>query len=325
MKSNRRLSDPMRLPNETSGIRFSIEQPKWETAREPSMPTLPRRLIVPLDGSQVAEHAVPYATAIANRSGSTLCLVHVQEPLYSTADPFGYAWSYHRWRRQARMKQYLDNLSQEIHRFTDVRIVTMLAESSNTVESLRSLSRPTDLVVMANYGRNAWGRFIHGSTSRSLLQRATCPVLTVRGHDLPADFAADPISRHVLVPLDGSKSAEQIIRPVRALCRLTDSQVTLAHIRGAATGMSDAHAAVDYLQSLQQRVKDDFSVVDSQLIRSVESVSDAVLALAREQNADLIAVTSRNRSLMSRLFGGSVADRLLRSATAPVLVHRVKE
>lgn len=124
-----------------------------------------RTLLVPLDGSAFAEHALPRALAIARRSGASIRLAHVYSPL-ATAEPL--------WRREflagvdrrlvSERQAYLTDVARRIALRDSLRVVTILSESEQTALQLGKVAQGADLVVMATHGWGRLGRFWHGST-----------------------------------------------------------------------------------------------------------------------------------------------------------------
>jgi nucleotide-binding universal stress UspA family protein len=160
-----------------------------------------RNLLVPLDGSQTAEHALPQALAIARRSGATVRLMHVHSMLKSLNDPWRQFYGRDVGERQhQRMQDYLDDVVRRISRADSIHLVAVLSKSNEVVESLCRAAEECDLVVMATHGRGLWRRFWHGGITDSLLRRLDCPLLIVRGHESPVDLTGEIAShrRHAV-------------------------------------------------------------------------------------------------------------------------------
>ena len=166
-----------------------------------------RSLLVPLDGSLDAEHALPHALAIARRSGATLRLVHVESP-WNHFDP---------WRTLPSGQEYLRDVTDRVARFDSVAIETILIESFDTESSLLKVAETTDLVVMASRRRGLLRHLFSYSLTNELRRQMRVPMLLVRGYRSRVDLTGDPLARHNLVPLDGSPQAERILEPVKVV------------------------------------------------------------------------------------------------------------
>ena len=71
--------------------------------------------------------------------------------------------------------------------------------------------------MMTTHGHGPLSRFWLGSVADEMVRRATTPILLVRPHEKAIDLAAEPVLRHILIPLDGSALAEQVLGPAAAL------------------------------------------------------------------------------------------------------------
>ena len=144
--------------------------------------------------------------------------------------------------------------------------------------------------------------------------------------------------QHIVVPLDGSELAECVLPHVEAIasgCNVT--LVTLVMVvpplhmyGGAETRISPEerkHLEEDsikvntaYLEEKAQLLRDKGVIVEAKVL--LGNVLDKLVDYIKDNSADLIIIATHGRSGVSRLFLGSVADRLLRHAPIPVLMVR---
>jgi nucleotide-binding universal stress UspA family protein len=203
-----------------------------------------------------------------------------------------------------------------------------------------------DLVVMATHGRGPLGRFWLGSVADEVLRRLPVPLLLVRPGEEPPDLAAEPALRRVLVPLDGDPLAEQVLEPAAALAQLVGAEITLLRVvrpagpvpadlpEGAAGREAAAlleqvrglhrqvlREAEGYLTRVAGRLRAPGRRVQTKVVVG-EHAASAILDEARDGGADLIALATHGRHGLPRLLLGSVADKVVRGAAAPVLVLR---
>ena len=281
-------------------------------------------LLVPLDGSPEAEHALPYALAIARRSGATVRLVHVHSIQKSVK--FWQQYYTDELIDQHRRKKlaYLQSVVDRVSRSSDVQAVPVLLESGEIAESLCDAAADAALVVMATHGRGAVGRMLHGSIAESLMRRLSCPMLIVRGASSPVDLSWDPMPRHILIPLDGTNFAEQVFGTAAALGSLSCAKFTLAHIDDLdqVFGRTELVDPRGYLREAARRLEDHSPVVTAEMITGDQRVPGAILTRAEELEVDWIALTSHGRRGLARLVRRSVATSVVRKATMPVLVFR---
>jgi nucleotide-binding universal stress UspA family protein len=297
-----------------------------------------RSLLVPVDGSPFGEHALPLALGIARRTGADVRVVHVHRPPESA---FHRVRTHHEsgldaWLRQ-QQRGYLDDLIRRIEEVTTVPVRPVFLEGREVAASLgTAASAGADLVVMATHGRGPLARLWCGSIVDGLMSRLSVPLLLVRGHDAPVDLADDPLLRHVLVPLDGSGLSERVLEPAVALGSLTGADHTLLHVASPGIDHSVGYGvrsrrpsddrrraeAWKYLRRVADRLGGGTLVVHPRVVLDERPIARAILHHARSHNADLIALATRRLGGPSRLFRGSIADRVVRGASVPVLVYR---
>jgi nucleotide-binding universal stress UspA family protein len=306
-----------------------------------------RSLLVPLDGSTFGEHALPWALSIARRAGAALRLIHVHSPLaiaYPEAVPVDESVEIHLKQQQL---AYLHGIVQRLRDVSDVAATCELLEGG-IAESIRvaAESTGTDLVVMTTHGRSPLGRFWLGSVADALVRELSMPVLLVRPHETAPDLRREPLLKHLLLPLDGSPLAEQIIEPALALGRLMDADFTLLRVikpptppsyslEGASLG-EKVQSVLDQMERLQQQLQKEAAAylerVAERLRQQSLSVQTrvavehqpavAILEEAVPPAIDLVALETHGRRGLSRLFLGSVADKVIRGTSVPVLVQR---
>ncbi len=298
-----------------------------------------RSILVPVDGTPFGEHAIPAALGIAERAGAELSLVHVHCPLQPEhrADRLYPDGGLDEWLLRSR-RAYLDGLRRRVAQVAAVRVRSVFVEGPEIAESLCSAaaSARADLLVMATRGRGPLGRLWFGSVADAMMRRLPVPVLFVRGSDAPADIAGAPAFQHVLIPLDGSKRAEEILPTALALGRMSDALHTLIRfvplevdysldfaplMRPHSQSKQEAEASRDILD-VKLRLEAESTRIRTRTVVGSRPTADAILQYARTCEADLIALVTRGRGNLSRLLQRSVVERVIRDAAVPVLVHR---
>jgi nucleotide-binding universal stress UspA family protein len=306
-----------------------------------------RSILVPLDGSTFGEHALPLALAIARRADATLRLAHVHQPV----SPIGVAAVAVLDDVEVALKKqeqaYLDALVHRLSQAASVRVTTALldGEVASALEA-HAGQVSADLVVLATHGRGAFRRFWLGSVADELVRHLRAPVLLVHPRDEAPDLKQEPSLKHVLLPLDGTPLAEQMIEPALELGQLLGPRFTLLRaIRpvlgpdywpdgGTLEGMTDtllerarAHLkqlhdeAQHYLDGVAERLRGRGLRVETRVLVE-EQPAAAILREAKAHGADLIALETHGRRGLARLLLGSVADKVVRGSPVPVLVHR---
>jgi nucleotide-binding universal stress UspA family protein len=212
--------------------------------------------------------------------------------------------------------------------------------------SWHATATESDLLVMTTHGRGPLARFWLGSVADALVRQASVPILLVQPKEAPPDLAQEPVIRRVLMPLDGSELAEQILEPALALGDATQAEYTLLRVVQPMIpgGHIPASAKVSVLREpllkqLQARHRQEWTEAQGYLERIAEQLraraltvqtrvvsqerpATAILEDASAHGADLIALATHGRGGLKRLLLGSVADKVLRGAATPVLVNR---
>jgi nucleotide-binding universal stress UspA family protein len=314
-----------------------------------------RTILTPLDGSTFGEHALPLALSIARRSGAGLRLLHVVTPpasVYSEAPLFiddSYLESYVREQQRAAGLAYLDGVVNRLHE-SPAACVTRLAAEGEVRDVIRAQAEGVraDLIVMTTHGRGPLGRFWLGSVADWLVRTLPMPVLLVRPREGVADLNREASLKHIVIALDGSPFAEQIVAPAVELGALMGADFTLVRVVRPIV-MNDYAVegggilwATHVLEQLDAQVKRRCEEAEKSLeetaarlrargltvrTRAVaeEQAAVGVLQEAQKADADLIALATHGRRGLSRLFLGSVADKVVRGSSVPVLVQHPSE
>lgn len=281
-----------------------------------------RLLMVPLDGTAHAEHALPHALAIARRSGATIRLVHVfsrsthVEP-WKVADTYDLNES-----RKLEKQHYLRDVASRIAHTDDVKLETILIDDADTVAGLFQATLDAGLVVMASRRRSLFLRLWSHSAADGLRKHLRVPLLLVRGYSSPIDLTADPFPRHILVPLDGTVAAERVLQPTLALGRLDGSALSLLNVQNDGwPGNGFQHTTpIGYLAWVARELKDHLSVVSAHVVSTDERVVPAILSFTKGRHVDLIAMTTQGDAGLPRLLRRSTVDELIRRTHAPLLI-----
>lgn len=299
-------------------------------------------ILVPLDGSLAGEHALPAAIGVARAMGAVLQLAHVVPTSASSTE-------------RQHWLTYLTDLAQRIQSQAGVLAEpTVLEDIEHThhhgepgvvasprravAHALAAAAERTgvQLVMMTTHGRSDLSRFWLGSVTEHLIHHAPEPILLVQPGASAPDLAAPLEFRRILVPLDGSQPAEQTLErtiafgrrwnAAYALIQAIDLQFEEAIATLAPVPMSqsevDTEAAQSrvYLEQIAQPLRTQGLEVTTEVLLGTP-LANVILNYAAEQHMDLIAIKTHGRSGFTRLVLGSIADKVLRAAPVPVLLH----
>jgi nucleotide-binding universal stress UspA family protein len=287
-------------------------------------------LLVPLDGSPLAERALPLAEALARATGRRPHLLRVSlvrqppEPATGEAEIC------------AAEEAYLARIAQELHRRglhcqTELRF----ADAATGIVAC-ALDAGADLLVMATHGRGGLGRWVYGSVAEAVLRQTPVPLLLVRAWRTSSLLTSIEAHPRLLVPLDGSRAAEAALPVAGRLARQLAGELLLVRAvptpaAGDALGWALApelevaaatltRDALDYLARTAERLRQ--TGVAVQCVARRGEPAAVIEALGQERAAALVVMATHGRTGLRRLALGSGADAVLRQQDRPLLLVR---
>ncbi len=296
------------------------------------------RILVPLDGSALSEQVLPYAQSVAQGLNAPITLLAIVDPrgydapgrLAGPGDQSPGAdarpWA----------EDYLEKTASSL-RDAGVSVRTQVRQGEPASEILAEASQEAStLLAMSAHGRSGIGRWMLGGVTRKVVDVAQCPVLVVRSH---ADGAASPELplSSIIVPQDGSPTAEQVLPHVVSLAKGLRVELTLLRVvapdieyyaghLGGLAGRASGRSSVDALAGLRETA----ARLRAEGVERVGCVvlqgdpAGIIIDMARATKHNLVAITTHGRSGLQRWFMGSVADRVVHYSGDPVLLVRTR-
>jgi nucleotide-binding universal stress UspA family protein len=296
-----------------------------------------RAILVPLDGQELAEQALPVARSLARRCGAELHLVTVQPPLSAlllASDAARVAQQVHEETALA-LRGYVEQAATTL-RGDDLVVGGTLLQGP-PAERLAGYVRDhrIELVVMTTHGRGGLNRVWLGSVADRLLRMLEVPMLLLR----PPRGPPPGEYRRVLVAI-GERAELEVLEPALTVGALAGTtSYVLAHVVEPPPPMISAvpahqpglgpewiearhRGALAYLEPLAQRLCARGVPTDVRVVVGGPPAAE-LLDLARATGAELIATGTHGRRGLERLVLGSVADKIVRGSEVPVLVTPV--
>jgi nucleotide-binding universal stress UspA family protein len=294
--------------------------------------------MVPTDGSGFDREAIRVALRIAERSDAKLKLVRVLSTgslfsLAAAAEGTAIATEVARSERDKALSD-LYALAAECRGISDADITVDLHDGP-VPEVLDTYARRNDvsLIVMSTHGRSGFARLSLGSVTDYLIRQTSIPVLVVKPSGSYLNPQVGDGFRHIVVPLDGSTLAEQILPRLVALARLENADTTLLHVLTAPSSPAepsdrdvqwcdkDISLAEKYLSRIAERLTHNGLRVRTDIVVS-DNVAGAISDYVDRERADIIAIATHGRGGVTRMLRGSVADALMHSAKMSMLVFK---
>jgi nucleotide-binding universal stress UspA family protein len=301
------------------------------------------QILIPLDGSALAEGALPLALPLARAMAAEVILLQVVSPP-PQVDPMT-GWpsreepaSARRQEIQDAAREYLTAVAGRLaQQGARAQVVVVEGDPIASIIAYAELRPQIRLIAMASHGRSGLSRLVFGSVTEGVLHGAPAPLLVTRQSAAPAGETSEPIYRTLLVPLDGSVFAEQALAEAEELAAATQGRLVLVAAvadpqppPGATpveTPRAQAHdrqvnaARVrNYLESTAQRLEAGGHPVEIHLAH--DRPAEAILRVAEECAADLIVMATHGRNGLARLRMGSVALSVAQAARPPVCLVR---
>ncbi|MCG6957482.1 MAG: universal stress protein [Gemmatimonadetes bacterium] len=296
-------------------------------------------LLVPLDGSEFSERTLPLAHGLAKATGASLHLAHVH--VSHAPDHFlsntqfhyeGLDLSEYEARHRDEEKAYLDEV---VGRLGDPSVDSVILEG-RVAEQIaeHATGVGADMVLMTTHGHTGVSRMWLGSVADALIRETTLPVLVIHPGDegtVPKDVLS---FKHILVPLDGSDLSASILPAATELAQATGARLTLVHVVSSTAVLGarifplmpdDITPAMEKAQLHLEEVAEALRKQGLDVavhVHEHETPARAICALAKSLHADLIALATHGYGGLKRALLGSVADKVLRGSSLPLLVQR---
>jgi nucleotide-binding universal stress UspA family protein len=299
------------------------------------------RTLVPLDGSATAEQVLPYVQLLAQRLPAPVELLRVVEHLPPEwmewaigAQPLQIAAS-----MSSKAEEYVYSVAGSLSNEGLVASAFIHGGEAASTIIEEGEKEPGTLLAMCTHGRTGVNRWVLGSVTQKVISSTSVPLLLVRSHE-PELTEQEVDLQTVIVPLDGSVVAEEVIPHVVTLARSLDLRVILVRVTlpiedyYRSLGMPVAPSG-DLSREIDTMTRKYFTQVEGKLrqegiarvgVRILHGhPADAIIAFARETPNSLVAMTTHGRSGVGRWLFGSVASRIVNHCGDPVLLVRAKE
>lgn len=297
------------------------------------------RILVPLDGSDLATVSLPFVRTLATRSTAIIVLRVVPDPvpLSPMVGGDGDRLDAMVWHAMDEATRYLNDVAAILTNETEhIRTMVEVGEPNEVITRIAARNA-VDLIVMGTHGRGAFGRTMIGSVADRVARSSSVPVMLVHPHerDIPARSHEVGNIRRLVVPLDGSSFAAEALPVAIRLARLLEIPIQLVHaidLEGEWL-LGDEHDDLEmvlapmreelsaWLRNEVQALRDEGLDATSRLHvgRVAEVIADGM------EPGDVIVMTSHGASGLRRWLLGSVAEKLIRSGIAPVVLVPVAE
>ena len=287
-----------------------------------------RRMLVPLDGSELSEVVFPYARELAGGLGLDVILLHVHSPVERGTRHVYRA--YIKYQTEV-MKRRLAKVVKKIGVSAEGKtrsVQGVVVEGYPAEEILRyAEKKEIDFILMATHGYSGVKRWALGSVAEKVLHISKVPIWLVRA-SVPEQTTTDTwSSRTILVPLDGSELAEGVLPHAEIIAKQRGAElIEIVLLRVIESDYYFRNVPVtkeevsQYLDKIERRLKHNGLKVRSQILEG--DPAEQIISYASKNPANLIVMSSHARSGIGRWFYGSITATVLHRASSPVFLVR---
>jgi len=291
-------------------------------------------ILLPLDGSSLAERVLPHAVALSEAFNSKLTLLRVihkgnEEEQNNIVNPM--AWQIKKSEAEAYLKSVQNQLA-EIDVDSEIKIL-----EGNPAQQIIEFVRNEDveLIILSSHGSSGVSAWNINSTVQKVLLRAFVPVMIIRAYEEETGSLIGLKYQRLFLPLDGSKRAECILPMAKSICSAQGSRVFLTHIieeprLPRQTPVSDeVKRIIEQLKDLNikeantylAQLKEQFEPERAEtIIESSEKPSISMHNIIDREQIDLVMLSAHGYSGENRWPYGKIALSFIVYGTTPLII-----
>jgi nucleotide-binding universal stress UspA family protein len=295
-----------------------------------------KRLLIPLDGSPLAECTIPFGLSLQGAFSSSVLLHRVLEPGPHATDGQLESVEWRLSREEARA--YLERIARSFRSAqAAARVETEVTTGSAPQEIVRlSRQRNIDLVLLSTHGEGGLTRFGLSGTAHKVALAAETSVLLVRA-GLPSETGKPARLPRIMVPVDGSTRGDWAAHLASSLAQPMGSELCLVHVialpevLSQGEGEVEERRVIDRLVELgRQEAERHLDVLEDLMAHSDVRVHKRVVVasnvpktldeLAERERASMLVISAHGHSVETGWQYGSVAGSLIEHGRLPILI-----
>jgi nucleotide-binding universal stress UspA family protein len=290
------------------------------------------KILIPLDGSELAEVVIPYARELAGRMGSEVFLLHACPPEHA----------YYHHMHQIYLEHMADKLKIALNESfpgaNQVHVETLIGEPVKAIYDYIH-EKGISMVALTACGSSGIKAWVLGSVAERVVRGVNIPSLLVRVRDGRATPGSGKLIQRILLPLDGSEASKIAIPYARELAKLLNAQIILFRmaetvyaqsVDGMTAGVGVNWDEIDaqtqkYVEAEMEKIAAELQesgVLASHVVTIGIDAAHDILEQENKSQADLVVMATRGRSPIARWAFGSVAEKVLQEGALPLLAIR---
>jgi nucleotide-binding universal stress UspA family protein len=287
------------------------------------------KILLPLDGSEIAESAIPYVRELAARLGAEVYLLHV---FPASREPYHHMHEIY--------LEHISELMQAGVQPLDIQVDARAGEPTKAILDYAQ-EKGITLVTLTTYSPKAAQAQEMGNVSEKVIRSAGVPVFLIRVKEGQEPHEGNRLIQRILLPLDGSDASKEAVNYAVNMAKKMDAEIILYSmaetiyargmdnlVPGAGVNWDKIDAATvkqvsNYLEEIENKIKQEGVNASHVVTLSVDAAHE-ILEQEKKANADLVVMATRGRSHIARWAFGSVAEKVLRGGSLPLLVVKQK-
>lgn len=290
-------------------------------------------ILVPLDGSTLAECVLPHAIAIAKAFNAQITLVHILEQNSASlrlpkVDPLDW------YLKRTTSNLYLDTVQTRLEKY-DLAVQSMILEG-RAAEKIIDLAHTTqaDLLILSGYGETRGNGGGVSSIVQHILQNVRISTLIIRANSSVTDFIDDLHYQKLLVPLDGSQRAGSALSMAAILAEAYQSELLLIHVvskpemaRHMPLSQEDSDLINRFIERNQEeggkyleQIQEHLPIPSQTRLLVSENVAATLQQVSEQEQIDLLVLSAHGYSGEARWPYGNITNRFITNGTTPLLI-----
>jgi nucleotide-binding universal stress UspA family protein len=294
------------------------------------------KILIPLDGSELAEAAIPYATNMAEQLEAEICLLHVCPPEHQSYVHMHqiYMNSILTGMRLKMKETWLS--SKELK----IQAEVIVGDPIKVIFDYVKL-KGIDLISLTTHGNSGFKPWSMGNVADKIVRGSGIPTLLIRVKEKKDLELRKAIVQKILVPLDNSDASKACLPYAVELAKKLKAGLTIfsmaqtayaQNLNSAGSGIginwdavdkASEQAADEYLVTIEEDLKTSGVQIDHRSILGIDAAYE-ILEMEKKGMFDMVIMSTRGRSSIARWAFGSVAEKVLREGNLPILLIKEK-
>ncbi|MDH3530929.1 MAG: universal stress protein, partial [Acidobacteriota bacterium] len=275
-----------------------------------------KKIVVPLDGSSLAEQVIPTARAFARAYGAELEIVAVEA---EKTDRDVHLTETELEEHRSELKKYIGLVS-DLITGDGLDVETHIRHGEPAAE-INALAEETnaDLIIMSSRGKFDISQLVSASMAQRVVQNAAAPTLLIRPTNNWRSRRSE--FKRILIALDGSEEAEMVLPYIRAFAMKFNSRVLLVSVPEGSESEGYGDKLRMYLEGIAETLKEEGLLVFTHYTGS--GPARTILSVSEDEKVDLIMMASHGRGGADRAQQvpiGSVAEKVVKETMCPVFL-----